>query len=93
VTIAARSTGSTLVVEVTDRGPGIPAAERQRVFDRFLRLGTARPGIGSGLGLSIARELAERAGGSIQLADAGPGLAARVSIPVSNSDRAFRSPV
>ena len=93
VTIAARSTGSTLVVEVRDRGPGIPAAERQRVFDRFLRLGTARPGIGSGLGLSIARELAERAGGSIQLADAGPGLAARVSIPVSNSGRAFRSHV
>ena len=84
VTVAAHRTDSVLLIEVTDRGPGIPATERQGVFDRFRRLGTARPGSGSGLGLSIARELAERAGGSIQLVDAQPGLAAQVSIPVAN---------
>ena len=87
VTVAARRTASSLVIEVTDRGAGIPAEERQRVFDRFRRLKTARPGTGSGLGLSIARELVERAGGSIDLADADPGLAARVSIPIPNRDR------
>jgi signal transduction histidine kinase len=85
VQVSARRTASSLVVEVVDRGRGIPAAERQRVFERFRRLETATPGTGSGLGLSIARELVIRVGGSIELADAEPGLTARVSIPVSNS--------
>lgn len=67
---------------VTDTGPGIPAAERQRVFDRFYRYESA--GItGSGLGLAIVQKVAQRHGASVELG-AGPdgrGLKATVRFP------------
>lgn len=74
--------GGEAVIEVTDNGPGIPAGERERVFDRFYR----RPGsgaAGSGLGLAIVKAIVGRHGGSIALAGApgGRGLAARVTLP------------
>ncbi|PYC72969.1 two-component sensor histidine kinase, partial [Micromonospora arborensis] len=64
--------GSYHLVTVTDDGPGIPVADRDRVFDRFTRLddGRARDDGGAGLGLAIVRELVRRAGGSITLTDA-----------------------
>jgi signal transduction histidine kinase len=54
---------------VTDDGPGIPAGERERVFERFTRLDDARTAHagGAGLGLAIARDIAERHGGSLTL--------------------------
>jgi two-component system sensor histidine kinase MprB len=52
-------------VEVRDRGPGIDAADRAHVFDRFYRSDAARQQPGSGLGLSIVREVAVREGGSV----------------------------
>jgi heavy metal sensor kinase len=52
-------------VAVTDRGPGIPAADRERVFDRFVRLDAARGRGGSGLGLAICREVAAAHGGRV----------------------------
>ncbi|MET8117849.1 ATP-binding protein [Micromonospora sp. NPDC005189] len=60
------------LVTVTDDGPGVPPADRERVFDRFTRLddGRARDDGGAGLGLAIVRELVRRAGGSITLTDA-----------------------
>jgi two-component system OmpR family sensor kinase len=72
------------VIEVEDTGPGIPAAERERVFDRFYRSETAAEG-GSGLGLAIVRRIAERHGGRVELLDApsGRGLLVRVSIPTA----------
>jgi len=74
---------STAVVTVRDDGPGIPAAERERVFDRFTRLDDARDrdAGGTGLGLTISRELVRRAGGTVTLGDAGPGLLVRVELP------------
>ncbi|HEX8962273.1 MAG TPA: ATP-binding protein [Rhodocyclaceae bacterium] len=68
------------VLTVTDDGPGIPAAERERVFDRFARL-AGQDIEGSGLGLSIVRRIAERHGARIELreGDGGRGLAAVVS--------------
>jgi two-component system sensor histidine kinase MprB len=57
---------------VRDRGPGIPAAERPHVFDRFYRGTTARGRPGSGLGLAIVRQVAETHGGSIAVEEA-PG--------------------
>lgn len=59
------------VLRVTDTGPGIPADERERVFDRFYR-GRNAAVPGSGLGLAIVREVARLHGGSVQV-EAGPG--------------------
>ncbi|MEV1146940.1 HAMP domain-containing sensor histidine kinase [Micromonospora sp. NPDC049799] len=73
-------------VTVTDDGPGIPTADRERVFGRFTRLdpGRDRDVGGAGLGLAIVRELTRRAGGRIHLADADPppGLRVEVLLPV-----------
>ncbi len=72
---------------VTDTGPGIPAAERERVFERFHRgvSATADAGssAGSGLGLSIVRRIADAHGASIVLEDGpgGAGLTVRVVFP------------
>jgi two-component system OmpR family sensor kinase len=73
------------VIEVRDTGPGIPAAERERVFDRFYRVaGNAQTG--SGLGLAIARRIAAAHGGSILLEDAAPhGLRVRVRLPLEKA--------
>jgi signal transduction histidine kinase len=70
-------------VAVADDGPGIPAADRERMFDRFARRDDARDrdAGGSGLGLPIARELARVHGGSVALEDAAPGLRAVVRLP------------
>ncbi|MBB1597149.1 ATP-binding protein [Achromobacter sp. UMC46] len=67
---------------IDDEGPGIPPAERERVFDRFYRA-EGNTQHGSGLGLSIARAIADRHGAAIFLEDApgGRGLRARVVFP------------
>jgi two-component system, OmpR family, sensor kinase len=68
-------------LEVADSGDGIPAEERERVFDRFYRReGTGEPG--TGLGLAIVKAIAQRHGAEVVLTDApGGGLVARVSFP------------
>lgn len=83
VDVAVRPAGDGGVeVVVTDGGPGIPADERARVFDRFYRGRTASGG-GSGLGLAIARQVVELHGGRLALGDApgGPGLRVTVRLP------------
>ncbi|GAA0944432.1 sensor histidine kinase [Nonomuraea longicatena] len=64
------------VLTVTDDGPGIPAEDRERVFDRFTRLdsGRSRDEGGAGLGLAIVRETVKAHGGRVHLEDARPGL-------------------
>jgi two-component system OmpR family sensor kinase len=75
-------------VEVADSGPGIPAAERERVFDRFYRLPGA-PGPGSGLGLAIVRAIAQRHGAAVALRDTpGGGLTVRVTFPPARTEDA-----
>ncbi|MDB5438404.1 MAG: sensor histidine kinase [Caulobacteraceae bacterium] len=69
------------ILRVIDNGPGIPPSERAKVFDRFYRLEQSRTTPGSGLGLPLAAAIARLHGGEIELADAGPGLTARVSLP------------
>jgi signal transduction histidine kinase len=59
------SEGSWALVEVADRGPGIPAEHLPHLFDRFYKADPARSGSGSGLGLAIARENARLLGGDI----------------------------
>jgi signal transduction histidine kinase len=59
-------------LSVTDHGPGIPPEEREHVFERFHRGRAVGPESGFGLGLAIGRELAEKMGGSLELADREP---------------------
>ncbi len=70
-----------VVLEVADRGPGIPAGEHDRVFDRFQRLELHRGTPGNGLGLSLVRAIATRHGGRIELHDNQPGLRVVVAFP------------
>ena len=85
VAIAVRAERGSAVLTVVDDGPGIPAEDRDRVFERFARLDDARDrdAGGTGLGLAIVLELLHRSGGSISLQDnpSGPGLAAVVRLP------------
>jgi signal transduction histidine kinase len=85
VVLAARAEGGGAVLTVVDDGPGIPADERERVFERFARLDDARDrdAGGTGLGLAIVRELLRRSEGSISLQDnpSGRGLTAVVHLP------------
>ncbi|MGR2928335.1 sensor histidine kinase, partial [Acidithiobacillus ferriphilus] len=66
VTIRIHSDGEEGIVEVIDSGPGIPPEESHRVFDAFYRLPDSAEG-GSGLGLTIARHIADQLGGLITL--------------------------
>ncbi len=74
-----------IVAEVADNGPGIPAGEREKVFQRLYRLETSRTTPGSGLGLSLVRAIAELHGASIALEDRHPGLAVIVGFPAKAS--------
>ena len=80
--IAARREGDRVVVEVLDRGPGVPAGEVERLKRPFTRLDEARSGPGgAGLGLAIVDRIARAHGGSLELAPReGGGLAARLSL-------------
>ena len=72
-----------VVLEIADYGPGIPEADRERVFDRFQRLETHRGSPGVGLGLSLVRAIVHRHGGRIALLDSAPGLRVRVILPTA----------
>ncbi|MGH9420749.1 MAG: sensor histidine kinase, partial [Thermoanaerobaculia bacterium] len=87
IAVAVRPEGDHAVVEVTDEGPGIAAEHRERIFDRFFRVDTARSrdAGGTGLGLAIAKWAVEINGGSIHV-DAGAtgGSVFRISFPRGN---------
>jgi signal transduction histidine kinase len=67
--ITAAHAGSRVAVRVSDRGPGVPADEREHVFERFHRGKATSVESGFGLGLAIGRELAERMSGTLELSD------------------------
>jgi len=69
------------VIEIRDNGPGIPAAERGRVTDRFARLDQSRSEPGSGLGLSLVKAIAELHRGELVFSDNRPGLVAALHLP------------
>lgn len=81
VRIGAQPHDAGVVLWVEDNGPGIPAAERERVLRRFYRLDSSRSSPGSGLGLSLAAAIAARHRGEIRLLDAAPGLRVEVLLP------------
>ncbi|HET7482103.1 MAG TPA: HAMP domain-containing sensor histidine kinase [Actinomycetota bacterium] len=67
--------GTVAGIDVTDRGPGIPSADRERIFGRFARAdrGRSRAAGGTGLGLAITRDIMRALGGSVTLESAEPG--------------------
>jgi signal transduction histidine kinase len=87
VSVTAGCTGDRAHIEVSDNGPGIHPAERDRIFERFQRGRTAGPEGGFGLGLAIGRELAERMGGTLSLNGEGtPGTRFRLELPAAEPD-------
>jgi signal transduction histidine kinase len=98
VSIALSRQGARYEIAVVDAGPGIPPAERERVFEHFVRLdgtGTNQESAsdtdhiaprGAGLGLPIARRIAESHGGTLELAESRPGRTEfRVTLPVDRA--------
>lgn len=86
--------GDMVLIDVCDSGPGIGAEHRERVFDRFYRVDSARSRDtgGAGLGLSIAKWGAEAHGGSLQLLpSSGPGSTFRLLVPIAASVPALTS--
>jgi len=71
-------------VTVRDNGPGVPAEDRGRVVERFVRLESSRSAHGSGLGLSLVHAVAALHRGELVLADAAPGLAVTLRIPTAD---------
>ena len=75
------------VVEIQDRGPGLPEHELERIFDEFYRVDNARSRKdgGYGLGLSIARRAINQHGGQVQASNTGRGLIVTTRIPIGST--------
>jgi K+-sensing histidine kinase KdpD len=87
VLVRSRLVGPRIVVRVVDRGPGIPVAERERIFEPFYRAGNAKTGSGSGLGLAIARGFVEANDGEIEVESLeGQGSSFVVSFPAPEGE-------
>ncbi|MGW5637249.1 sensor histidine kinase [Streptomyces sp. NPDC003832] len=86
VRVAVSAVGGTARIRVTDAGPGVPPADRERVFDRFYRVDKARSRGGSGLGLAVAASLVRAHGGTIELVCEPGSTEFTVSVPLSADD-------
>jgi signal transduction histidine kinase len=82
---AKREEGNAVII-VTDRGTGIPAEDRARVLDRFVRLDSSRSKPGNGLGLSLVAGVMKLHGGALLLEDNEPGLRAKLVLPLHESE-------
>lgn len=85
ITLTVATEGAEGVLSVADNGPGVPAADRQRVLSRFVRLEASRNAPGSGLGLSMVAAVLRHHGGSVDLGDAGPGLRVTIRVPLAEA--------
>jgi two-component system sensor histidine kinase KdpD len=88
IELSAQREGAWLTFSVADRGPGVPSSERDRIFEPFYRRLTTAPDVGGvGLGLSIARGIAEAQGGSVVFADrSGGGSVFSLRVPAMSAD-------
>jgi signal transduction histidine kinase len=85
IVVTARGEGDRILLAVADSGSGIPAADRGRAVERFVRLEQSRSQPGSGLGLSLASAVARLHGGDLKLEDNRPGLRTVISLPRAGS--------
>ena len=83
ITVAAALEDGRPALSVADRGPGIPAADRERALGRFVRLDPSRGSPGAGLGLALVAAVARMHGAEVVLGDNGPGLHATVRFPAA----------
>ena len=84
ITVRGRRDGDDVVIEVADTGPGVPPAERERIFEAFYQGATPQGGLvrGTGIGLSVVQEFVQAHGGTIELVDGEfPGAHFRVRLP------------
>jgi signal transduction histidine kinase len=91
ITVAVRAAGHDAAVTVADRGPGIAAADRERVLRRFVRLEESRSLPGTGLGLSLVTAVAHMHGGTLRLEDNAPGLRAVLVLPLAPTEPEVRT--
>lgn len=87
ITVAVEREGSAVSLKVADDGPGVPEAERERIFRRFYRLERSRNSPGNGLGLSLVSAVAELHDARVTLTDEAPGLCVRIAFAPANSGR------
>ncbi|HWE31074.1 MAG TPA: ATP-binding protein, partial [Polyangia bacterium] len=80
VKLASRAAGERVVIEVSDSGAGVPVALRERIFEPFFT--TKPPGSGTGLGLTMAREIIERHGGILDVREAPGGTLFHIEVPL-----------
>jgi signal transduction histidine kinase len=85
VCVTAEAKDDMVEIVVTDRGSGVPEADRERVLDRFVRLEASRSEPGSGLGLSLVAAVARLHGGTLRLEDNDPGLKVILSVPAEKA--------
>src|SRR5690606_16944459 len=83
ITIGVRQQAGRVLIEVADNGPGIPAEDRERVLQRFVRLEKSRTEPGSGLGLSLVAAVARLHRGEFRIEDNAPGVRAVIDLPAS----------
>lgn len=81
ITVSLKQAGGRVLIEVADNGPGIPAEDRARVVERFVRLEKSRTMPGSGLGLSLVAAVARLHGGEFRIEDNAPGVRAVIELP------------
>ena len=81
VTLGVQDVGDAVILSVTDEGPGIAAADRDRAIERFVRLDESRSGDGTGLGLSLIAAICHHHGGTLSLGDNTPGLRLTLHLP------------
>jgi signal transduction histidine kinase len=84
IAVAARREGPLVLLRVADRGPGVPAADRERIFERYVRLSASSADVGvGGVGLAVVRWVAEAHGGAAKLAAGDAGATFEVRLPAA----------
>lgn len=81
ILVGLRAANGRVIIEVADNGPGIPAEDRKRVLERFVRLDMSRTESGSGLGLSLVDAVTRLHGGTFRIEDNNPGVRAVMDLP------------